>query len=694
MKSWLSLFGMFALTLLCVSGLMFSAAAEDSTTTDVAAPTETTLPSETTAPVESAQEGETSEIVETGVLLIATAPGEPVSVSDDPVTTVPATETALQELPVRKVKLSPEIGVGEKIKFPIKGLTGPRTFYTSDPEVAVVDSAGRITAVGLGSVEITAAGSNEVLTGVLEVANAPTSLSLPAKSMTLGKGEKATLTVTLPENEGGTVKFKTSDSRIARVDENGTVTALRTGKVTITAKAYNGVYAKCKVQVKKAPGSISFPVETLEIAAGDTYALAAVLPKDTASKITYTSSEPEILELDDDGNVRTFDPGKLTVTAKTFNGKVARCKVRIVPAVKQYSLNVSSLKLGVGETFALKENIISYHTTTTVSKPGVVSLSGSFELTAKKVGKTTIKFKNYDGQVAKVVVTVLAAPTSISLNPSSLSVHMGKRTDLTYSFPKGCYASVVTFRSANPSVAEVDAQGCVWAKLIGQTTVTATAYNGVSASLSVSVNSMGVPFVSQLPSYPTGCEAASCTALLRYYGVSITLSQMVDAIPRQNIQYKNGRRIGPDINEKFVGNPAGGYTSRTPGYGAFSPCITKSLNRVLEDRESVWRAKKLSGCTFEELIAAVCEGRPAIVWATYRMRVPTSVNSWYIPNGDGTYRYFQYPRGTHVFVLKGISAYNVTLMDPILGTVTYSRDTFEKRWNLLGRQAIVLEREA
>ena len=155
------------------------------------------------------------------------------------------------------------------------------------------------------------------------------------------------------------------------------------------------------------------------------------------------------------------------------------------------------------------------------------------------------------------------------------------------------------------------------------------------------MSSIAVPVVSQLPAYPTGCEAASCTALLRYYGYDITLKSMVSAIPRQNIVYKNGRRYGPDINKKFVGNPAGSYTSSAPGYGAFSPVIRKALQKVINRQGGTHTARRISGCSFETLLEYLSEGHPAIVWSTYNMLVPQTVNSWYMPHPDGSAKYFQ-----------------------------------------------------
>ena len=204
---------------------------------------------------------------------------------------------------------------------------------------------------------------------------------------------------------------------------------------------------------------------------------------------------------------------------------------------------------------------------------------------------------------------------------------------------------------------------------------------------------MNVAFVNQYPAYPTGCEAAASVQLLRYYGYNVTLDEMVKAIPRENIVIRNGRRYGPDINKKFVGNPKGTYTSGNPGYGAFSPVITKSLQKIINKNNGPHTAVKITGCTFKELLNEITNGRPAIVWATYKMFNPGSVNSWYIPQPNGSAKYFQYPRGTHVMVLTGYSDEYVWITDPILGKVSYDISTFEARWNLLGKQAIVLEKK-
>ncbi len=233
----------------------------------------------------------------------------------------------------------------------------------------------------------------------------------------------------------------------------------------------------------------------------------------------------------------------------------------------------------------------------------------------------------------------------------------------------------------------------------GKTTYTFK--NGKSTKVMIDV-----PRTSQMPNYPTGCEGSAMASLLQFYGINASVSECVNAIPRQNVTTKNGKRYGPSIYEKFAGNPRGGYTSANPGYGAFAPCVTKSLNKVISNKGKAdqYQAVDITGSKVGDLYKLINEGTPTIVWATYNMQNPKTVNSWYAYNSKtGKYEYFKYPRGTHVMILRGYDANNVYIMDPYQGSLkTFSRSSFNyhygqmwvdgsksgKYTNLTGYQAI------
>ena len=91
-----------------------------------------------------------------------------------------------------------------------------------------------------------------VTIAVAEVKLDKSEATLTAKDATLA------LNVTvLPEYAlDKTVTWSTSNAEVATVDENGVVTALANGVVTITATAFDGAKAECVVTVKDIPDGI------------------------------------------------------------------------------------------------------------------------------------------------------------------------------------------------------------------------------------------------------------------------------------------------------------------------------------------------------------------------------------------------------------------------------------------------------
>lgn len=203
---------------------------------------------------------------------------------------------------------------------------------------------------------------------------------------------------------------------------------------------------------------------------------------------------------------------------------------------------------------------------------------------------------------------------------------------------------------------------------------------------------LNVPTILQYPKYPTGCEAASATSLMQYYKVNVSMDEMINAIPKEELYEENGKVYGPNINEKFAGNPMHKSSSDCPGFGAYSPVIERAMNNVLASKLSLYRAKRITGCSFKSLLSNLKRNNPVIVWSTYKMKAPGYKNSWWVKNPDGTETQFKYPTMMHIMVLYGYDSSKVYIMDPILGNVSYSRSLFEQRWNELGKQAIIMEK--
>lgn len=148
---------------------------------------------------------------------------------------------------------------------------------------------------------------------------------------------KAKLTVTYNgKNVTKAAKYKSSNSKIAKVNKNGVVTAVRPGTVKITTK-YKGKSRTTKVKVKKA--KLSLNKKTIELSRGQKFTLKAFANKSGISNknIKWTSSNSNIVSVNKNGVLTTKKNGTTTISCKTTIGKVT---AKVI--VKNNSANAST----------------------------------------------------------------------------------------------------------------------------------------------------------------------------------------------------------------------------------------------------------------------------------------------------------------------------------------------------------------
>ena len=134
---------------------------------------------------------------------------------------------------------------------------------------------------------------------------------------------KAKLTVTYNgKNVTKAAKYKSSNSKIAKVNKNGTITAVRPGTVKITTK-YKGKSCTTKVTIKKA--KLSLNKKTVELNRGQKFTLKAFANKSGISNknIKWTSNNSSIVSVNKNGILTTKKNGTATISCKTTIGKVS-----------------------------------------------------------------------------------------------------------------------------------------------------------------------------------------------------------------------------------------------------------------------------------------------------------------------------------------------------------------------------------
>lgn len=134
---------------------------------------------------------------------------------------------------------------------------------------------------------------------------------------------KAKLTVTYNDkNVTKAAKYKSSNSKIAKVNKNGVVTAVKPGTVKITTK-YKGKSRSTKITIKKA--KLSLNKKTIELSRGQKFTLKAFANKSGISNknVKWTSSNSNIVSVNKNGVLTTKKNGTTTISCKTTIGKVS-----------------------------------------------------------------------------------------------------------------------------------------------------------------------------------------------------------------------------------------------------------------------------------------------------------------------------------------------------------------------------------
>lgn len=188
---------------------------------------------------------------------------------------------------------------------------------------------------------------------------------------------------------------------------------------------------------------------------------------------------------------------------------------------------------------------------------------------------------------------------------------------------------------------------------------------------------IGVYPLAQYPDFPTGCEVTSMTMVLNYEGFDVTIGELSD-------QYlKKGEPASESYREIFWGDP------RSPeAFGCFAPVLADAANQYLEEQKTDKRAIDLTGTKFEDLYEALRYGYPVIVWGSmYIDQEIVEIGSWEIDGEQVTW-----PGNEHCMVLTGFSLKNdtVKVCDPLRGIVDYDRTAFERHYNDMERQAIII----
>lgn len=209
------------------------------------------------------------------------------------------------------------------------------TWSSEDPAIGTVDRSGIFRGVTNGRVWITAtANDGSGISNRLRM-TVGSSTPISVDSVKLDKSEavvytnnksgiELTPTVMPADADDPSVYWESNNNTVATVDENGLVTVLKAGTATISCRSVSNpaVMGTCVVTVKQYADAVYVSGTTARILPGETTQLTAELDPDdtTDTTLIWTSSDPAVATVDNNGLVTAVAVGDVTITASTIDG--------------------------------------------------------------------------------------------------------------------------------------------------------------------------------------------------------------------------------------------------------------------------------------------------------------------------------------------------------------------------------------
>ena len=259
------------------------------------------------------------------------------------VTVTEPVQIGVTKITLNKTAATIKKGETLKIKATVSpsNATNKTVTWTSSNTKAATVSDGTVTAKGLGTATITAKtanGTNATCT-INVVGNdyvIVTGLIMNKSNITMGQNETYALNANVypPNATNKTVNWSSSDSNVVTVSADGKITAKKNGTAVIFARSVDGKKTTCNVTVKNAPTSVSVTQTSMTLKVGQKGSLSFTLPDGCGcGKCVFSSSDSSVVKMLktlDNATFKAVKKGTAYITAKTYNGKEAKCKITVI----------------------------------------------------------------------------------------------------------------------------------------------------------------------------------------------------------------------------------------------------------------------------------------------------------------------------------------------------------------------------
>ena len=373
------------------------------------------------------------------------------------------------------------------------------TLESSD--VGVVKIAGmQVTAIQPGECQltITSVQNPEVTERFHVLVTQPAKriqINAPTKTVSAG-GTLQLSTVFTPDN--ATIQnaiWTSKNEKVAVVDENGVVTGVARGNVTIEAAAADGSGARAQIVLTVTQGvtGITIKEDSVRVATGrrSSQLHVTILPSNANNRRIVWSSSDESIATVRNGTVTGVKAGDcyVTCTSESDPGVSATIPVHIVQLMTRITvLNQKGLSFNVGETAQLEwevfpENATDKEVTFTSRAPKVAAVDANGIVTGLSKGQANIELHAADGSNVRAVfrVNVIQPVTGIESMKDHYYAQLNdyrRISNFTRVLPRNANNQRIWWTSSNPQIASIHNNRSAYGHRRGEVILTATTDDG------------------------------------------------------------------------------------------------------------------------------------------------------------------------------------------------------------------------
>lgn len=400
------------------------------------------------------------------------------------------------------------------------------SYMSSDTSILTVDNKGEVTAITPGKALVTildeASGNqvNQEFTVYNMVENDDKeeitanieNIKVSTTEVTLVvNGEQQIVAEVLPEKANQKLTWKSINSNIATVSEDGLIKGIEVGSTEIIARAVNGINKVINVTVQAdyievEKMSIAAKDFTLNIGSSKKIGVSITPSNATNQKIIWNSSDSNIATIDQNGRITGVSEGRTSITAQTVDEEITSTITvtvkKVANFVNETDLQISSNKvvIDVGGTSYIKTTISPSNATnkkvTWKSNNINVATVKDGMITGKSAGMTTIVVTTNNKGISRTINVEVknVEVKSINLSESNISIGKGGEISLYATLsPSNATNKTIRWTSSNNSVASVNNNGFIETKSIGTATITATTNNNIKATCKITVTNESIP---------------------------------------------------------------------------------------------------------------------------------------------------------------------------------------------------------